>query len=124
MNNELRIGNLLQDKISKTPLKVVLVSEDKIDTLVLDRSNYPLENGWSMEPIPLDSSWLERAGFEEKDNSGYWAIEGQDFILHKSPDIPNFYLCLRSDSGVRHVHQLQNLYFSLTGTELAFAPLS
>jgi hypothetical protein len=78
-----------------------------------------------MEPIPLTAEWLERFGFVygpfnyvrrgEKDQRNQFTIDrngdGFVFLIKESKKIP-----------VVYVHQLQNLYFSLTGTELSLNP--
>lgn len=76
-----------------------------------------------IEPIPLTDEWLIKFGFEEngldkKENKKYrltW--EEGVFDIYR---ISSFYL----DDGkhyepkIEFIHQLQNLYFALTGTEL------
>jgi hypothetical protein len=114
--NELRIGNYLQDNVTKTTVKVVELSKDCISTYVIDRSKYPLKDGWKLEPIPLTEEWLLRFGFEKrsiiKQNDSYylngkvvWATEN-GFRYFQNRDI------------IKYVHQLQNIYFALTGEEL------
>lgn len=66
-----------------------------------------------LQPIPLTEEWLLKFGFELK-NWGIkvWYLKGFEIDQH-------FYL-KGIDWGVRfkYVHQLQNLYFALTGKEL------
>jgi len=54
-----------------------------------------------IEPIPLTEEWLCKLGFD----NNHWATK---WILEDMP-IP---------TGIKYVHQLQNLYFALTGKEL------
>jgi hypothetical protein len=109
--NELRIGNLCQDKISGALLKVSFY--------VIDRNLFPLQPGWQAEPIPLTEEWLLRFGFEKNDNNQFILMEGSvDILFNKdlngwTCDGINF-----SINMTEHVHQLQNLYFVLTGEEL------
>lgn len=70
-------------------------------------------------PIPLTPEWLERIGFEWKANIHRW-VHGTGFRI------------IQTDAGfengigdgsfiqppLRYVHQLQNLFFALTGVEL------
>lgn len=74
----------------------------------------------AVKPIPLTPEWLERFGFER--------------VLHDERDWYNYPLGLINplnnyedhgymmsgefDLDIRYVHQLQNLYFALTGEEL------
>lgn len=126
--SELRIGNLLQDKVSKTELKVIELTEKDIITYVVDRSMFPLKHGWGLEPIPLTEEWLLKFGFEEDGES---FIHGNGWLIvdwptvHYSIDIwrHNENYPTTSDwseipSCIDYVHQLQNLYFALTGEEL------
>ena len=73
------------------------------------------------EPIPLTEEWLLKFGFERID--GMWTISNFNGYLTK-------YLPLNGENGykyfvshcgmlnIRFVHQLQNIYFALTGEEL------
>lgn len=79
---------------------------------------------WSIEelkPIPLTEEWLERFGFNKVSHIWeFWKNSGWDLRQHKLEDKWwLFYMgqdldCVRID----YVHQLQNLYFALTGEEL------
>ena len=111
--NELRIGNLLRDKISKTELKVIGLAEENISTYVIDRDKFPLKNGWRIEPIPLTEEWLLKFDFEITNN-----FQTKDrFQTHIQDGVIWFeygYIVIE----LKYVHQLQNLYFALTGEEL------
>lgn len=58
--NEIRIGNLMQDQQGNI-LKVIGIVEGSISYHVVDRSKFPLENGWSAFPIPLTEEILLKA---------------------------------------------------------------
>jgi len=117
--NELMIGNLCQDKISGALLKVTGTHENDISFYVIDRNLFPLQPGWQAEPIPLTEEWLLKFGFEKNDNNQFILMEGSvDILFNKdlngwTCDGINF-----SINMTEHVHQLQNLYFALTGEEL------
>ena len=126
---ELRIGNLAYDKVSKELLIVCGLNCDsdgknsKIEFSVLDRSKYPLPDGWSAEPIPLNEEWLLKFGFE-------FGIKLQNFVKGKYQFVQeknNILFGDFSEQGIfyfngkikiHHVNQLQNLYHALTGEEL------
>ena len=105
---ELRIGNYVKDPYDKD-IKLVSVGSDAS----------------MIRPIKLDEEWLERFGFEEvKDGStNYWRIcKDYRFAIDKNNGHTH---CSFGDnqngilfSVIKHVHQLQNLYFALTGEEL------
>ena len=92
---------------------------------------------FSMEPqhvtgIPLDAEWLERFGFNVRNHSARigsgrdgtgmlltvirdGGLEKWRWLIDDGSDTPTSH-----DIHVMHVHQLQNLYFALTGQELTY----
>jgi len=75
------------------------------------------------EPIPLNEDWLKKFGFQFDGGDGYLSPNG---TLHwwfslRNGFMPAIYRhTIETDlvKGVKYVHQLQNLYFALTTTEL------
>lgn len=78
------------------------------------------------EPIPLTEEWMLKFGFENRNRNEYSKREDKcpigisiDFYLEDK-----FWLFLEGSEydhelqHIKHVHQLQNLYFALTNTEL------
>ena len=65
-------------------------------------------------PIPLDKVWIERFGFEWIDT--HWSNNGR-VSLYITADYECIFNNLLSVK-LSYVHQLQNLYFALTGQEL------
>lgn len=117
--SELRIGSLLRDKVSKTELKVIELTEKDIITYVIDRSLFPLKNGWGIEPIQLTEEWLLNFGFEKElgwDNMVYFNNNGMHIYLCENGK--ESWLEYENDIVLKSVHQLQNLYFALTNEEL------
>ena len=109
-NTELRIGNLFKDKHNKI-IKVIGLCENDI------YFSGSFELNWQAEPIPLTEQWLLDFGFKWK-NHGL-RIEnicirqfGFGYAIFLSNESYNFKIELK------HVHQLQNLYYALTGQEL------
>jgi hypothetical protein len=110
MKNELRIGNFINCVFSTRHCEVVEITTDDLK----------LKNGYAdysqIEPIPLTEEWLLKFGFEINVD-GYFNHWNFDLHLYldgdvfESNDLP-MYIYLK------HVHQLQNLYFALTGEEL------
>lgn len=103
--NELRIGNWVDYKGNN----VQWDNTDFVDGTACRISN----------PTPLTEEWLLKFGFKKKID-GKWVKYGLLFI--KDPD-DSWYPELGGDDWqhfvyVEYVHQLQNLYFSLTGEEL------
>ncbi len=116
---ELRIGNLLQDKVSNTLLKVIELTEKDVITYVIDRSKFPLQKGWGLQPIPLTEEWLLMFG-AEKIYASLYDFEGYEFGYFSFTE-DGLIIVFQSQQlcePIKYVHQLQNLYFALTGEEL------
>ena len=113
--SELRIGNYLA--LPTRGEDVVIVEEIFAnDFVVCDASS----NEWPITdyaPIPLTEEWLLKLGFEF---SHHGEISNDNFIIEKYHDGYHY----TGGEGVAfgtpivYVHQLQNLYFALTGEEL------
>ena len=120
--NELRIGNYFK-----------WISTQEIDTVeeivTYDKSTYDI-NSVSIsdcEPVPLNEEWLLKFGFkkvndnfitiesyhyENKNCWIYFIADGFELELNTLSERNN--LC----RTYKYVHQLQNLYFAITGEEL------
>lgn len=73
-----------------------------------------------LEPIPLDGHWLKRLGFTLMPESEYTLDTYQNDklqIWNKKGDFSELYLNILH-TRIYFVHQLQNLYFALSGKEL------
>lgn len=122
--NELRIGNLVYF------LGNVHEIEGISKRLRPDVGHFLLsglehsQKGFHLKPIPLTEEWLVKFGFYETPNSEfvkYWTKN--DVVLYNEyyHEKPFFVLSGRSiRHGLQYVHQLQNLYFALTGEELTW----
>lgn len=122
---ELRPGNLLRDRVSGELLEVDYVSNQSFGAKVVDRSKYPLAQGWQAEPIPLDEKWLLDFGWKyyngrtsgdlTKDTDCRLDIDfiGDKLMVKSHYESIDLYRDLR----IKYVHQLQNLFLDL-GEEL------
>ena len=129
---ELRIGNLVKcnPKFSKEVSTFVEYDDEIVKIKHISEKE---TEWWSMGchitqliPIPLTEEWLLKFGFELNDDA-YLKTEGRQSIsiprFNKDDD---FYILYQEDVGcgynplryLDYVHELQNLYFALTGKEL------
>lgn len=121
---ELKIDNLLlldDDKIIRVlwfKLEVACIMEVGVEypsaIVSLDR----------LKPIPLTEEWLLKFGFNKEGNTIYKELNGFEFgTINTNRYKPRFYLQTQGSTSnitlpIKFVHQLQNLYFALTGEEL------
>lgn len=126
---ELRIGNIIRVIGSNHEISVdyIQIEDDLIEKYNIN--DWRIEN---LEPIPLTEEWLFKLGFESMkldfsvayyieifknvrfqiwlDGScRMWYNAGKGWQEHYDNELP---------IQVKSVHQLQNLYHELTGTEL------
>lgn len=123
--SELRLGNYLQSKN-----RIVTV------TKIYDIGNIGIGSGDPyfifgetpcLKAIPLTKEWLLKFGFKFAVDSYYfngfciWETECGD---DKGNESIGYFYELRErcmmDRHIQYVHQLQNLYFALTGEELHY----
>jgi hypothetical protein len=116
-SKELRIGNFIENTDSQMASYMV-VNADVI-------KQNELKMYASLEPIPLTEEWLLKFGFEES-MSWTYVIELQGnlklvyYLGEKGWSIG--FKTYSDFSNLEYVHQLQNLYFALTGEELTLKP--
>lgn len=114
-NNELRIGNLTMQGTVEAILEPGALITDKHCGILVD----------NVRPIPLTEEWLVKLGFEMRmlcffhenltigrlspiyDGTADFTFSEVTFMISNNPVVK-----------IEHVHQLQNLYFALTGEEL------
>ena len=121
-----RIGNLVKSgngiyKIFAMSIPQILAIQ-KYDELMDSQLNvYPSDNT-NIEPIELSKDWLLKCGGKlspiDEDNYEYITLEMNGWNL--SADSSNNFTTLENNNfkPVRYVHELQNLFFVITGTEL------
>ena len=111
--NELRIGNWILWNMPGGSIQPILVA-----SIPLDDDNY--------SPIPLTTEILEKAGFEKDED--YTTHEGKMYVSFNLPDGTTidklgdndfeYHVWDNYEKHIKYLHQLQNLYFALTGEEL------
>lgn len=128
--NELRIGNWVQFKDNLYQIDVVskhfpFLNTDEFGVGVVHYNN--------MQPIPLTPEVLEKCGLKRHkcgisgadmwQGMDGWSIDNHFFSgwlfrgNGKELKLVGYY-----NSEIKYIHQLQNLYFALTGEELQYTP--
>lgn len=122
---QLRIGNLLADNATGTFLRVdELKSDGSIHFYVIDRSMYPLPDGWKAKHIDITPEILLNLGFNLRGKNTYYKqlelINWEYRLIHFNGWVfaQGFFDVNNEICTIKYVHQLQNLYFALTGEEL------
>lgn len=142
---DLKCNNYLQYYIGEEGCEWEFTKIDAQDILWCESKN---ENFNKVhKPIPITEEWLKNFGFQDANNTkeetknptlGYWLswhieIEKEDIRIDKNKkDVTRYFITLAKwekeecfiysrgymNIRIKHVHQLQNLYFALTGKEL------
>lgn len=117
--NELRVGNIVSD-FGGREARVSAITER--GTIKLSSEHYTDEsfnlNERVINPIPLTEEWLLRFGFDaERMGDGFLGYR-LNYVDISMPYFEFTYDYGTESVEVKYVHQIQNLYFALTGTEL------
>ncbi len=121
--NELRIGNLVCYSEDNTIFKIYAIERDGFSV------ENQIEATWiecgEFKPIQLTEEWLLKFGFVKSKVSSQFDKEkltiqiANELEYHKKGRVYfNSWAIL--EESIKYVHQLQNLYFALTGEELTF----
>ena len=101
---ELRIGNYLKKDV------VVKIDARSIFDIWEETKEY--------QPIPLTEEWLLRFGFVSNPYQDRYENQSIHIECNKTRGVTE--LWIESMPHIKYVHQLQNLYFALTGEELIY----
>jgi hypothetical protein len=111
---ELRIGNSVQYASTGLHFFVGSINKDGLDVY------NDIESTWieidQFEPIPLTEEWLVRLGFEDRGSIFKLSSilirydEGKFYFIYNEPFLESI--------EIKFVHQLQNLFYALKGSEL------
>lgn len=118
---ELRLGNLFIEENSKKIIEVIGLEKTRVifSGMFLDK--------WQAIPIALTEEWLLNLGFLADWSKIYtMKIEENTFELRFDKTSKSISLDVSVNyedtslefKHIKYVHQLQNLYFALTGSEL------
>ena len=116
---ELRIGNILTT--GNYEVKVIEIHHLGVQVSDLEET----QDTWEpyvdrIKPMPLTEEWLLKFGFEKNENGLFKLFNESEVPILLNEDL-NGWTCDGinfSVNGTQYIHQLQNLYFALTGEEL------
>ena len=111
---EVRIGN------------IVLWNGDQVawEVFMYDCPNPNIDGDYDICGIPITPEWLEKIGFEKDETHNIYVLWQPESGPEMGFTCEYRYVYLsRNDchenlEHIKHIHQLQNLYFALTGEEL------
>lgn len=129
MRKEFRIGNIIGSDIHKYVIQEI--KDSKVNLLRYDERynaadiykgyHKPYSECW---PVPVTEEWLKRFGFK-KDSNGHYSKPVFARIILRYSLIPYGFDLIQDGKEInlswgacKYVHQLQNLCFALTQTEL------
>lgn len=123
--NELRFGNLVDYYWNV----VTINSIDDMEVGFSDYETYDYPYLDEIKPIPLTEEWFIKFGGKKDDlESDCYILSSLtvDYRFNKTTCLDGsfYWVCdkVLGDTCVFYVHQLQTLYFALTGTELTLQP--
>lgn len=126
--SELRVGNIVLYAQDNDELPVLKIDGDS-KTVCLDLLlglNIEL-NERDIDPIFLTPEWLAKCGFDYRTDDRVWAIQvgnnsylefDDQMLCGVTPETWRDQCPIYIWADVKSIHQLQNLFFALTGEEL------
>jgi hypothetical protein len=109
--SDLRIGNWVYNY--KESLVKIMEWSSNGAYLLEDRKAYGIKTS---NPIEFTNEWLDRFGFEKRDNSNWW--HKGNFTYWQDQNTWYWRMEPIHPDLTMYVHQIQNLYHALTGEEL------
>ena len=127
---ELRMGNLVQvGDDEPIAIEVFNILDTGINQKLVYDEDFPEADPtidlWLFEyiyPIPITAEWLLKAGFIEDDDWYGIKTDSGELFYYPAGQLLDFVDLnnseVRLSESILHVHQLQNVYFSLSGKDL------
>lgn len=117
---ELRIGILVE--YDGLPCKVKLIEESGLAVLFEDGEDIWIDI-WQFSPISITEKWLLKFGFKKnKYRSHFYTLGDYDVFYEDNEWF--FVICNYMENppsvNMYYVHQLQNLYYCISGKELTY----
>lgn len=137
-SNELRVGNIVQRngdwELAKEGFHTIIainsstLADGTFDSVRTDVTGQDFLFTTQLDAIPLTEEVLLYFGFEDSPpyggDNGFFKRNGVVVHYEIDSEDPNYCYWLYKKSGqfteikIKYVHQIQNLYFALTGEEL------
>lgn len=118
---DLKIGNYYEisgHKYNSDHNGIYRMSED----LMMEAFAGLSDNGvFTINAIPLTEEWLLKLGFgKHYTEATEWSIENPSFVIEEGPKGYHFTggEGIHFSRAIKYVHDLQNLFYALTGEEL------
>lgn len=127
--NQFRLGNLIGfDDYSDVTFEIIELTSEHL-TGAGGKNDTWINAYVSIVPIPITNEWLEKFGFVPQNESSHLRYLGQSYsqciqLNHTDETTYHLYICSKVEDQevflgtINYVHELQNLYFSLTGEEI------
>ena len=114
-SHEIRLGNTYKIEMGDGTYKSDLINLEDLSNLLDD----DLDDFY--QAMEISSKWLLNLGFIYNDFEGLYEKAGFDIDILDG-EYCHFYFCQYGDwyKEIKYVHQLENLYFALTGEELTY----
>ena len=109
--SELRVGNLIQWESTGDIESVIDIKTLRLKNPIINNIHIK-----DCKPIPLTEEWLLKFGFVSNPYQDRYENEFIHVECNKTRGITE--LWIERMPHIKYVHQLQNLYFALTGQEL------
>jgi hypothetical protein len=122
-SHEIRLGNTYKIEMGDGICKSDLINLEDLSNLL----DYDLDDFY--QAMELDEVWLIKLGFEYDEHYNNYVIKAKGYynsVGYNDEDGDWYYNNDRSNAGcyyitsIQYVHQLENLYFALTGKELTY----
>jgi hypothetical protein len=111
--NDFRIGNIITEGDDKGPVTVWGIKPDSRNHVMVNDCEIEIIN-----PVKLTEDWINKLGFKWTPASQtFW---NREWHIAKEGFVYFFKVGGTRKVRINHVHQLQNLYYSLTGNELIY----